>query len=77
MSRHCGAAGSLDNGQANALTTKLEEALTKLNRGDPTAAANQLNAFINQVQAFINSGRLSAAQGQPLIDEANNAIDLM
>ena len=69
------AAESLNNGQANALTSKLEAAKQNLDQGNTTAAINQLQAFINQVNDFINSGVLTAAEGQPLIDSANDIID--
>ena len=39
------------------------------------AIINQLKAFINQVSAFVNAGILSPAEGQPLIDDAQDIID--
>ena len=39
------------------------------------AIINQLKAFINQVGAFVNAGILSPAEGQPLIDDAQDIID--
>lgn len=58
----------LNNGNANALISKLENAKKDLEKGHITAACNKLGAFINQVEAFIQSGKLTPAQGQPLID---------
>ena len=70
-------AGSLDKGQANALTASLNAATAKLSQGNTTAAVNTLNAFINKVQALIQSKNLSAANGQKLIDAAKAAIALI
>jgi hypothetical protein len=65
--------GTLDSGQGNALISKLQEAIRKIDRGN-VAAINQLQAFINQVNSLISDGVLTAAQGQPLIDTANDII---
>ena len=69
--------GTLNNGQGNALITKLEDAILELNQGKTTPAINKLNAFINQVNAFINSGVLTETEGQELISAANDIIDLI
>jgi hypothetical protein len=45
-----------------------------MDRGNRTAAANQLQAFVNQVNALLRSGRLSPAQAQELIGSANAVI---
>jgi polyhydroxyalkanoate synthesis regulator phasin len=66
--------GVLNQGEGNALTSKLQAAIQQMNNGNGNAARNQLQAFINQVNALMNSGRLSASQGQALIDAANNLI---
>jgi len=66
-------AGTLTQNQGDALITKLEQVIAKLDQEQTGAACNQLTAFTGQVQAFINSGSLTAAQGQALID-ATNAI---
>lgn len=67
--------GVLKPGQVKSLKAKLAAALQKLNQGNVNAAINQLGAFINEVNAFINAGVLSAIEGQPLIDSANNIIN--
>lgn len=67
--------GTLNSGQGNALTTKLANAIAKLNGGMTTAGCNQLQAFINQVNSFIRNGILTAAEGQPLIDAATAVRD--
>jgi len=68
-------AGKLNQGQGNALKAKLNAAIQQLNKGKTHTAINQLQAFINQVNAFINAGILSPADGQALIDAANNIIN--
>ncbi len=66
--------GVLNKGQGNALTTKLDGALAKLERGNTKAAANQLHAFVNQVNAFRKSKKLSSDQAKSLVDKANAVI---
>ncbi len=67
--------GVLNKGQGNALTTKLDGAMAKLDRNNKKAAANQLKAFVNQVEAFQKSKRLTRTQAQPLLDTARNVIE--
>jgi hypothetical protein len=69
--------GVLNAGNGNALTAKLNAAAASFDRGDTTAAVNQLNAFINQLIALLNSKKLSAAQAQPLLDAAYQAVVLI
>ena len=66
--------GVLAPGNGNALSAKLQAAIGHLDRGNTTAATNQLNAFINQVTALVRAGRLPAGDGQGLIDAANRII---
>ena len=67
-------AGVLSPGNGNALSAKLQAAIGQLDRGNTTAATNQLNAFINDVNALVRAGRLPAVSGQGLIDAANRII---
>jgi hypothetical protein len=69
----------LNQGQANGLIAKLNQAILQLNNGNPNTAVNQLNAFINQVNAFMsgNNPILTQAQGQPLIDAAQAIINAL
>ena len=67
-------AGVLNAGQGNALTSKLEAVIKKLNQGNTNAAQGQLGAFINQVNAFIKTGKLLPEEGQPLIDAADRIL---
>ena len=59
--------GTLNAGQANALTTKLDAAARRSDAGNKTGG-NFLGAFTNQIQAFLNARVLSATQAQPLLD---------
>jgi hypothetical protein len=68
------AGGSLNSGQGNALEAKLEAALQKIEDGQTSAAVNELNAFIKQVQSYVKAGTLSAAEGDALIDAANDLL---
>ena len=44
-------------------------------KGNTTAAANQLNAFINQVEAFVAAGILTAEEGDALIATAKTILE--
>jgi PKD repeat protein len=66
--------GVLNGGAANSLNAKLRAAGASLDRGNTTAAAGQINAFINEVQAAVQSGRLSQAQGDALIAAARRIL---
>jgi len=68
------AAGILNDGQGNALISKLMNALDKLEKSQTKAAANQLEAFINQVEDFVAYGILTAEQGAALIAAAEGII---
>jgi len=70
-------AGVLNPGQGNALDTQLRAALNALTSGDVNTAISRLQSFINQVNAFIDGNVLTRAQGQPLIDGANEVIAVL
>lgn len=67
----------LSKGNKNALISKLQNALAKYNAGDLKAAKNILLAYINQLLQFVASGYITQAQAQPLIDFANQLIDVI
>lgn len=69
--------GALNQGQGNALRTKLDAANKTLNEGNKTATINLLQAFINQVEGLVEAGRLSSADGNVLISAANDTIALL
>ncbi|MEJ2560250.1 MAG: DUF3372 domain-containing protein, partial [Anaerolineae bacterium] len=62
--------GSLNKGQGNALTVKLDNAITNLDRDKAKTALNNLNAFTNQVEDLVADGVLTPEQGQSLIAAA-------
>lgn len=52
LKEQCAANGSIDNqGVANSLDSKLNNARSRLEAGDSTAAKNMLEAFVNEVEA--------------------------
>ena len=67
--------GALNLGQGYSLLSGLDVIDRQLADRDIEAAARLFQAFINQVQAFVSAGILTVAQGQPLIDDAQNAVD--
>jgi hypothetical protein len=69
--------GVLNQGQANALISKLENVLDKLAKENSNSAANQLGAFINQVEDFVSEGILTAEQGDQLINAAALLVDAL
>jgi hypothetical protein len=64
----------LNEGNGNALISKLDNAASSFTNSNNTAGANQIEAFIHQVNALVNSGKLTDAQGQSLIDAADDII---
>jgi hypothetical protein len=66
--------GTLNDGQGNALISKLNAAIQQLDRGKVAVALNQLEAFVNEVNADISSDKLTLEEGQPLLDAANAII---
>ena len=66
--------GTINNGQANALTAKLQNALREINRSRPTQAVVHLNTFITQLQNFVADGVLTEEEAAPLIELAQDII---
>lgn len=66
------AAGTLAHGHGNALLAGLRAAVKSLSRGSTLATCGQMGAFINKVQNFVDQGELSEAEGQGLINAAND-----
>jgi hypothetical protein len=64
--------GALNAGQGNALSVKLGQILSKLERGKINVALNVLNAFTNQVDALISGGVLTPEEGQPVLNAADD-----
>jgi ABC-type transporter Mla subunit MlaD len=69
--------GRLDEGQGNALTSKVNTAVRQLQNDNVRSAINELQAFISQVNAVIESATLTLKEGQPLINKANAVTNLL
>jgi hypothetical protein len=67
-----GSSGVLNGGQVKSLSGTLENVQSKLDRGQLTAAVNQLGAFGNHVKSLVDEGVLSPEDGQALIDAAED-----
>jgi len=63
---YVGSMASLNGGEKNGLSAKLEAAMASAARGDTNATCNQLDAFMNDLVALTNSGRLSATDSAAL-----------
>ena len=61
-------AGPLNYLESSSLTTKLSVAQKSMRQRRDTAAFNTLCAFIEQVAALVDSEKLTAEEGQALID---------
>ncbi|MGH7529839.1 MAG: kelch repeat-containing protein [Gemmatimonadales bacterium] len=59
--------GSVRVWNANALLATLAAATRQLDRGNVTAARQELGAFVNHVEAMMRSGQLSPEQGEQLL----------
>ncbi|MBK8979514.1 MAG: hypothetical protein IPM29_26740 [Planctomycetes bacterium] len=60
------AAGTINQGLGQSLLTKLETAVQRLDRGNTTAAINQLNAYLCEVDALVQAAILTPQEAQPL-----------
>jgi hypothetical protein len=52
--------------ESRALLASLEAAIASLDRGNPTAAKNQLDALLSKLSAFVRTGQVSATIGTEL-----------
>lgn len=69
------ARGTLNDSEANSPISKLQAAISKLNKGNPQAACKQLKKFVNQVNALVTAGTLTPSVGQTLIEAALQVKD--
>ncbi len=67
---YVGGMTSLNGGEKNGLSAKLEAAMASAGRGDTNATCNQLDAFMNDLVALTNNGRLSATDSAALSSSA-------
>ncbi|MBK8979054.1 MAG: hypothetical protein IPM29_24420 [Planctomycetes bacterium] len=58
--------GLLSHTASKSLQSKLEASLQQVENGNPTAALNQLDAFLNQIGALVQSGRLDTTHASVL-----------
>lgn len=70
-------AGTLTEGEATAVVSKLDGAAAMIAKGNEKAATNLLLASINQLDALVRSGRLTEAEARSLIDAIQGAVDQM
>ena len=68
---------ALNQGQGNALITKLEDAIQHLNKGKEKQAIKKLEEFISAVNNFFHHGVLLPGEGWSLINETNDIIKLL
>jgi len=63
--------GTLNDGQGNSLTVKLENTLKHLDKDNTATACNMLNAFINHVNSLVEEGVLTLEEGQALLSSVD------
>jgi chitodextrinase len=64
----------LGKGPTNALTTKLDQVLKLLAKGQPAQAAGVFDGFVTQLSDLVADGKLSAGQAAPLVAAAGQLI---
>jgi hypothetical protein len=68
------ASGRLSPPSANFLSASLDAAVAKLDAGDLDGAIHSLEVFINKVEGLLKTGRLTARDAAPLLEEARRLI---
>jgi hypothetical protein len=68
------AATSLNKGNLNALTVKLDQALKLVTKGETAGAVEVLNGFTTQVTGFKNAGKLTEEQSAALLKTADKLL---
>lgn len=66
--------GTINSGNGRSLQAKLDAASASIDRGNGEAATGQLGALLNELQAMVGSGRLTAADAQPISDMVNRVL---
>jgi hypothetical protein len=66
---------SLNKGNKNALTVKVNQALKLVDKGDSAGAIEVLNGFVSQVAAFADNGKLTAEQAAGLTAIAQKILE--
>lgn len=65
---------NLSSGTTTSLQAKLDDALSAVEAGDKAAACTALNDFVNHVQAQAGKKKISASEGQTLIEAAERIM---
>jgi hypothetical protein len=68
------AATSLNKGNKNALTVKLDQALKLVTKGENAGAVEVLTGFVDQVNAFTANGKLTQDQSAALLPTAQKLL---
>lgn len=68
------AATGLNGGNKNALTVKLDQALSLIAKGHTDEAIDVLNGFVDQVNSFTAAGKLTAGQSAALLPIAQKIL---
>jgi Leucine-rich repeat (LRR) protein len=66
----------LTGGQGNALTSKMQNAVAKADKGQYNAAINQMMAFISQLEDLVSTGTLTEEEAAPFIQQAEFLIQI-
>jgi hypothetical protein len=66
---------TLNPGQANALKSKLENAIAKADAGQYHVAINLAEAFVSQLEEMVANGVLTAGQAAPFLEQAAVLIE--
>ena len=67
--------GDINSGQANALISKLQNAVNSIDSDKINAAIGKLNSFINQINAYVKTGVITQEVGGQLIGEVQDIIN--
>ncbi len=67
--------GLLNKGNANALISKIKNAIKSIEKGNTNAATGQIGAFTNEVEDFVENGVIPEDIGESLISEAEIVIN--
>lgn len=66
----------LNEGLANALTSKIANAIAKAAKGQFQAAINQMQAFVRQLEDMVANGTLTQGEADPFIERAEALIQI-
>ena len=67
--------GTLNKGQANSFTSKLEAIIQDIDKGNFTPACNVADALINEINAYVKSKKLTQVQADELLEKIDEEKD--